>query len=701
MFAANSQPHLQGLALIMLLALGIATGTADSARAYPRPGRTQVLSVASDGSWGRAPQRLPGIAQDCGVICETDISADGRYAVFSSAAEGLVADDNNKVADVFLRDLELGTTHRVSVASDGSEAVGVCGTVGSTGVTAGSRHASISANGRYVVFSSCAGNLSAIDDKLAQDVFLHDHKTHQTELISVSSREQPATCAGQGSCSSSRLNQAISATGRFVAFSSRAPNLVEGDSNNAFDVFVRDRDRGTTERIPITSRDRQIGREIPVVVSDSGRYVAFLVHTEGPEAINNRLDVYWHDRRNGRTIQADVSDKAQEFVPLTDAELLHHLNLAISGNGRYVGFASRWNGFIPNDTNDAYDVFVKDMRTDRVERVSVRSTGEEVPAFSLGHISLSRDGRHVVFTSASRIAPDDVEGNEMSEMCGAYDSVRGACLNALGGFDPDVYLYDRKTGEAELISRDVDGGTTCDQQDQLKCADDTWNGSVSAGGRFVTFESDSRELVEQEDKYDGPYDFFVRDRGLAVGSVRFRAPRDRSIQRRNQFARHAYVEITDEVGDAASGFEGTDLLGMSLALRPALNDLFVRIDVESLPAIRPARVAHGSLQLTIVYGLRFLVGTNWYEFRAADSYFSGIRPRLGLFRCDSEPPLACHKIAALRGGLGTTGQQVVAAIPLDLVAGADESGFSNLRGFVGRGSYRTGVIATVDEVSVE
>src|SRR5439155_1754636 len=161
------------------------------------------------------------------------LSADGRFVAFVSFATNLVAGDTNGATDVFVHDRQTGTTERVSVASDGTQG------------NAASAGAALSADGRFVAFHSYATNLVAGDTNGATDVFVHDRQTGTTERVSVSS----GGTEGNGFSAA----PALSADGRFVAFHNTATNLVAGDTNGKTDVFVHDRQTGTTERTSVAS----------------------------------------------------------------------------------------------------------------------------------------------------------------------------------------------------------------------------------------------------------------------------------------------------------------------------------------------------------------------------------------------------------------------------------------------------------------
>jgi len=235
-------------------------------------GQTERVSVASDGAQGNGQSAYPSYVS---------ISADGRYVVFGSGASNLVSGDTNGVDDVFVHDRETSQTTRVSVASDGTQGSGM------------SYYSSISADGRYVVFTSYASNLVSDDTNGYTDIFVHDRVTGQTERVSV------ASDGTQGDLSCGWWYSSISADGRYVAFDCHARNLVPGDTNSRSDVFVHDRVTGQTERMSVASDSTQGNSDswVPSISAD-GRYVAFgsgasnLVSGD----TNGKADIFVHDR---------------------------------------------------------------------------------------------------------------------------------------------------------------------------------------------------------------------------------------------------------------------------------------------------------------------------------------------------------------------------------------------------------------------
>src|SRR5216117_509323 len=239
------------------------------------------------------------------------LSADGRFVAFDSAATDLVAGDTNGVSDVFVHDRQTGTTERVSVASDGAQGNGRSGLVTFAFPPA------LSADGRFVAFVSFATNLVAGDTNGATDVFVHDRQTGTTERVSVASDGTESNAASLGS--------ALSADGRFVAFQSDATNLVAGDTNGATDVFVHDRQTGMTERVSVASGGTEgNGFSAGLALSADGRFVAF--HSTATNLVagdtNGATDVFVHDRQTGTTERVSVdSDGTQGNGPSAGAAL--------------------------------------------------------------------------------------------------------------------------------------------------------------------------------------------------------------------------------------------------------------------------------------------------------------------------------------------------------------------------------------------
>jgi len=383
------------------------------------------------------------------------ISDDGRFVAFGSVASNLVPGDLNALCDVFVRDRRLGGTEIVSVGLGGAWGIGW------------SDSPSISGNGRYVAFQSTAPNLVAADTNGAFDVFVRDRQTETTERVSRGSAGVQANDHSYA--------PAISANGRFVAFWSEASNLVPGDGNGRADVFVRDRQTGTTERVSVSSAGAEgNGDSTSASISDDGRFVVFesLAANLVPGDTNGLLDVFLRDRQTGTTQRMSLGPAGAQGNG-------HSMNASISSDGGTVVFSSEAGNLVIGDANGCSDVFVRSRQTLTTERVSVASSGAEGDAESYDTFStISADGRWVVFVSS------------------AENLVRGD-TNGVS----DVFLRDRQAGTTERISVDSAGSEG--------------NGSsltrtISRDGRCVVFASQASNLVPGDTNL--ATDVFVHDR---------------------------------------------------------------------------------------------------------------------------------------------------------------------------------------------
>ncbi len=341
-----------------------------------------------------------------------------------------------------------GITTLVSVASDGTQA------------NYEIDRPSISADGRYVAFASYANNLVAGDTNNSWDVFVHDRQTGETSRVSV------ASDGPQGNDYS--VGPSISADGRYVAFASYADNLVAGDTNSEYDIFVHDRQAGETSRVSIASDGTQAnGLSNQPTISANGQYVAFyswasnlIVGDTGDYG-----DIFVHDRQTGET---------SRVVEMADGNLGR---TSISADGRYVAFDAYNYNLVPGDTNFAVDVFVHDRQTGQTSRVSVASDGTQGNAHS-SRGSISADGRYVAFQSQSdNFVLDDTNGTD------------------------DIFVHDRQMGETSRVSVASDG---------TQGTGGSAFPSLSANGRYVAFQSWANNLVADD---TGAYaDIFVHDR---------------------------------------------------------------------------------------------------------------------------------------------------------------------------------------------
>lgn len=635
-----------GATILLVVMVGI-TGT--SASAYQRPGRMSRISVATDGTQGNATSFVPSL------------SADGRYVAFWSGASNLVPGDTNGADDVFVHDGITGTTERVSVASDGTEAKAGPG-------GAGSSHAVMSPNGRFVAFLSYARNLVSGDTNGFPDVFVHDREIGTTERVSVSN-------TGTQASSSSLISPAhpppiMSADGRYVVFYSSAPNLVPGDTNGSYDVFIRDRKLETTERVSLGEGGAEANdHSFSPSISADGRRVAF--HSGATNLVNGddnaSYDVFVRDLEAGTTERASVAtDGAQGDGGTFGAQYA-----AISADGRHVVFYD-WSGtLVPADGNETADVFVRDLEKKVTERVSVASDGTEGDGSS-GYASISGDGRFVAFYSnATNLVPNDT--------------------NKVGTGGQDVFVHDRVTKTTERVSVSDEG---------TEGNNGSWFSSISADGRHVALQSFASNLVPGDTNTWGSADAFVRDRGPALGVGELSvspAAAEVSISGWATFSGQEVVSAKDpgddgaSVGPLAARDVGAELEGAAVVYRVEQEDLLLQLKLASLPG--PAPLVGAGL----TYGLAFELEGIRYEVRAAAvEVVAPGSPHVVLHRCDPE----CRQEAILTGSIGTVGPEVRVSLPF-LALGVEEgTTLTGLRAFVNLGDGTTGALSVLDELAL-
>ena len=338
----------------------------------------ELVSVSSSGVQGNGNSRA------------ATTSADGRFVAFTSGAYNLVQGDTNGYDDIFVHDRSTGAIERVNVSSTGIQA------------NQSSFSPTISADGRFVAFESIANNL-VVDDTNFLDVFVHDRNTGITERVSVSST------GTQVNQSDIFYTPSISADGRFVAFQSSASNLVVGDTNGTSDVFVHDRSTGITERVSVSSTGAQVNAPShDSSLSADGRFVAF---TSGSMDLvngdtNDATDIFLHDRNTGITELVSVTSAGTQAGNAIGGSF----SPSLSADGRFVKFDSNARDMVENDTNRVRDVFVHDRSTGITERVSVSTTEVQGNDFS-NFSSISADGRFVLFNSrATNLVQDDTNG---------------------------------------------------------------------------------------------------------------------------------------------------------------------------------------------------------------------------------------------------------------------------------------------------
>lgn len=352
-------------------------------------GTTRMVSVGVTGAPGDGPSGQPVI------------SSDGRWVAFMSATTSLVPGGASRVG-IYVRDLLTNTTTRASVGPSGVEA------------DEGSASPAISGDGRYVAFVSEGTNLVPGDTNWLADIFVHDRASETTSRVSV------GTAGAQANGVSA--DPVISTDGRWVAFVSRASNLVPNDTNGVDDIFLHDRQTGTTSRVSVGTGLAQLNTRSPErpAISADGRWVSFenydAGYVGGRLLLHDRLTmttadisvgpaggrgskpaisadgrvvayqsggtrVFAYDRLTGTTTQVNVDFR--RGLPSTGVSTTP----AINATGTVVAFASASADLVANDTNLRTDVFVRDQGppcgvTLDPSSVSVQSAGA-VGAFSV------------------------------------------------------------------------------------------------------------------------------------------------------------------------------------------------------------------------------------------------------------------------------------------------------------------------------
>jgi cysteine-rich repeat protein len=382
------------------------------------------------------------------------LSHDGRYVAFISHATNLVPDDTDNVFDVFVRDRVADTTVRVNLTPSGGNPNGP--SIFSPFV---------SASGRWVAFSSFAGNLVPGDTNnvgggipgSCQDVFVHDRDADADGIFDETGpgerhtvRVSVASDGAQADLPSRNDIGSISPDGRFVTFSSQATDLVQDDTNGMEDVFLHDRDADAdgildetgpgeraTVRISVDADglDANAG-SFSATASGDGRFVVFqsdacdLVPGDcaGNGDNNGVSDVFLRDRDTDAdgifdepgaantvriTASGGIQPNAETFEP------------RISTDGSSVLFVSLASNLVAGDTNGFRDVFAFDRATGRVTAITVSPAGR-IGNGNSGSPSVSVDGRYVTFSTHARnlVAQDNTAG------VGAYLHDRATRLTA-------------------------------------------------------------------------------------------------------------------------------------------------------------------------------------------------------------------------------------------------------------------------------
>ncbi len=334
----------------------------------------------------------------------------------------------------------------------------------------GSSEAVFSPDGTKLLFSSFADNLAAGDTTATADLYIKDLATGAVTLISTNSAGVQAN--------GDSYNAVFSPDGTKVLFASVADNLVAGDTNGHFDIFVKDLATGEVTRLSTDAGGGEADDDSVVpVFSPDGSKVAFVSYADNLVAgdTNNMPDIFVKDLATGAITRVSTDSSGAEangagLVPV------------FSPDGTKILFVSDADNLVAGDTNGVPDIFVKDLVTGAVTRVSTDSSGAEADDLNISAV-FSPDGTKVLFVSnADNLVADDTNGTL------------------------DVFLKDLVTGEVTRVST-APGGWE---------ADGPSLGAVfSPDGTKIAFFSYASNLVADDENFD--IDVFVKD--LLTGDV--------------------------------------------------------------------------------------------------------------------------------------------------------------------------------------
>jgi Tol biopolymer transport system component len=378
------------------------------------------------------------------------VSADGRYVAFASDADNLVINDTNGFRDVFVRDQVNGTNFLVNAGTNGLAGDGLC------------FEPAISADGRFVAFTSQAGNLVAGDLNAASDVFVRDLQTGATTLVSANN-------ISSGSGDAASYSPAIASGGRYVLFRSKATNLAPGSFSGGENLFLRDRQAGTN--VALTTAGLSCAAMTP-----DGHFVAFasggklyvwdtgavkLIYTNNTSSITcvaissagNRI-AYW-------TGSSPISLFAKDLAAGTSWTIstnspASHPGLRFSADNRFLAYAA-----MVNKTNQVY-LYDFLATTNLLVSLGYNST---VPGNdSSDSPDLSSDGRFLAYRSAAtNLVAIDTNGV------------------------PDIFLFDRQAGATTLLSASYLGSFAANNRSLCPV--------FSGDGQTLVFQTWASDLV--------------------------------------------------------------------------------------------------------------------------------------------------------------------------------------------------------------
>lgn len=428
------------IAIVTALALGVTVLGQPAWGQLTSAGDVVLASTADDGTKGNGESFQPSLSSD-----ETTV-------VFESLATNLDSADTDALRGVYAKNLVTGNILLVSAADDGTKANGFSG------------NASISADGRKVVFSSRATNLDPDDVDTASDIYVKDLVTG--EVVLASTADNGTKSNGES------LSGSLFADGTKVVFGSSATNLHPDDTDIVTDVFVKDLGTGDVT-LASTADDgtKGNGASVAIPFADGTKLLITSTATNlDPADTDTDFDLYVKDLQTGNITLVSTADDGNKG---NGSSVIPSLSI----DGTQLAFQSTATNFDAADTESGFDVYVKDLVTGDITLASTADDGIKGNDHS-GGPSLSGDGTRVAFPSlASNLDPADPDT------------------------DADVYVKDLVTGDIVLASTSDDG--------TKGNGGSGFGPSLSSDGTAVAFASEATNLDPADT--DGMIDLYVKD----------------------------------------------------------------------------------------------------------------------------------------------------------------------------------------------
>jgi hypothetical protein len=392
----------------------------------------------------------------------------------------------NSAHNLFVHDRQTGTTEPVSDSPFCPMGIGV-------------DTPSMSADGRYIAFS--CGYVDS-NEAFFSRIFLRDRLTGLLEQVDLKADGAAPSCSpcSANSTATGSTYASVSADGRYVSFQSDLDNLVPDDVNGVVDVFVRDRIGNTTRRVNVTSTGQQSARQANFAkITADGSWVAFTSNAGDLVAgtADDNARVYLKNLATGAIEIASLPASGVD-TGMTSVYSAYSNQVSVSTDGQLVAFVGG-TGFVSPDTNDSFDIFVRDRQLGTTEMASVSSTGAQgtgllPPTFpgDSRNPTISADGTTVVFRSqAHGLAPLDP----------VY-------------YPEHVFVRDRVHHTTERVSVSTSGVPGDESSGAGHFTNDDTQIGVSADGLVIAFSSSATNLVEGDT--NARVDVFVRDRSRAA-----------------------------------------------------------------------------------------------------------------------------------------------------------------------------------------